>query len=105
MTKVYKVLQAFTDKETKVRYEVGDMFPKLPTDERIQELMGGDLANFDGPVIADTEDEDQNYQVADDVAEVELTDKATIAEITSYLDAHEINHDGITKKADLLALI
>lgn len=102
MTKVYKVLQAFTDKETKVRYEVGDMFPKLPTDERIQELMGGDLANFDGPVIADTEDEDQN---ADDVAEVELTDKATIAEITAYLDAHEINHDGITKKADLLALI
>lgn len=102
MTKAYKVLQAFTDKETKVRYEVGDMFPKLPTDERIQELMGGDLANFDGPVIADTEDEDQN---ADDVAEVELTDKATIAEITAYLDAHEINHDGITKKADLLALI
>lgn len=105
MTKVYKVLQAFTDKETKVRYEVGDMFPKLPTDERIQELMGGDLANFDGPVIADTEDKGQNEPNDDDVAEVELTDKATIAEITAYLDAHEINHDGITKKADLLALI
>lgn len=105
MTKVYKVLQAFTDKETKVRYEVGDMFPKLPTDERIQELMGGNLANFDGPVIADTKDDGQNKQNVDDVAEVELTDKATIAEITAYLDAHEINHDGITKKADLLALI
>lgn len=105
MTKVYKVLQAFTDKETKVRYEVGDMFPKLPTDERIQELMDGDLANFDGPVIADIEDDGQNEPNDDDVQEVELTDKATVPEITAYLDAHEINHDGITKKADLLALI
>lgn len=33
------------------------------------------------------------------------TDANTVAEITAWLDAHAIDHDGVTLKADLLALI
>ncbi|KAF0348589.1 hypothetical protein FG876_02565 [Pediococcus acidilactici] len=34
-----------------------------------------------------------------------VSSKNTIAEITSWLDEHEIKHDGISKKSDLLALV
>jgi hypothetical protein len=36
---------------------------------------------------------------------VKPTDSNTIAEITAWLDAHNIDHTGKTVKADLLALV
>ena len=89
--KKYIVLQSFVDKETKIRYEKGDFYPKLPSEERINILMNGHLVNFDSPVIAEYSD------VPDD--------SSTVAEIVDYLDGNGIDHAGVKKKADLLALI
>lgn len=36
---------------------------------------------------------------------VKPTDANTVADITAWLDAHNISHSGVTAKADLLALV
>lgn len=36
---------------------------------------------------------------------VKPTDANTVADITAWLDAHNVSHSGVTAKADLLALV
>lgn len=137
------VVQSFTDKVLKKEFKKNDFYPyELVSKERLEELLGDEHANFNGPIIRvvegsltemgitaedeDVSDEDitestdnnsvegtSNNDVPKEDGEVDTdeetsvapTDKNTVAEITAYLDEHNINHDGVTKKAELLALI
>lgn len=88
----YKVVQDFVDVETGINYKVGGEYPKQPTDERIAELMGDDLTNFDHGVI-------------ESVSEIAIPDKdSTVSEIKDYLTAQEIDIPKGAKKDELLAL-
>jgi len=67
------------------------------------ELVDGDgtkTARFDFPAVTVTA-----TVVFDPAGDTKPTDSNTVAEITSWLDAHSIDHSGKTLKADLLALV
>jgi len=66
------------------------------------ELVDGDskTARFDFPAVTVTAP-----VVFDPAGDAKPTDSNTVAEITSWLDAHSIDHSGKTLKADLLALV
>lgn len=89
----YKVVQDFVDAETGINYKVGDEYPKQPTVERIAELMGDDLTNFDHGVIESD-------------SEVVIPNKdSTVSEIKDYLAAQKIDIPKGAKKDELLALV
>lgn len=88
----YTVEQAFTDKLTQVVYRKGADYPASDvSDERLAELLGNDHKFHDGALVVKIDDKP--------------TDKNTVAEIKAYLDEHEIESDGVTKKQELLNLI
>ncbi|MCT3053648.1 hypothetical protein [Leuconostoc mesenteroides] len=88
----YTVEQDFTDKLTHVVYRKGADYPSDEvSDERLSELLGNNHKFHDGALIVKIDDKP--------------TDKNTVAEIKSYLDEHEIESDGVTKKQELLDLI
>jgi len=88
----YTVEQDFTDRLTQVLYRKGsDYSANEVSDERLAELLGNDHKFHDGALVVKIEDKP--------------TDKNTVAEIKAYLDEHEIESDGVTKKQELLDLI
>ncbi|QDK70341.1 Ish1 domain-containing protein [Lactococcus protaetiae] len=89
--KQYKVEQRFKDNDTGVVYEVGELYPKFPTDERIAELLGDTHPNHEGAILSEIEEKPNKDTKVED--------------IKKYLDSHGIKHEGITKKDELLALI
>jgi hypothetical protein len=91
----YKVLQDFLDNETGHVYRLGDVY-YVPTAERVTELLGESHPNHKGAIIA---------PVVSEKAEGIPTADNTVADIKAYLEAQEIDFEGVTKKADLLALI
>ncbi|MGX6466436.1 hypothetical protein [Leuconostoc falkenbergense] len=88
----YTVEQDFTDRLTQVLYRKGSDYPANEvSDERLAELLGNDHKFHDGALVVKIDDKP--------------TDKNTVAEIKAYLDEHEIESDGVTKKQELLDLI
>lgn len=88
----YTVEQDFTDKLTQVVYRKGADYPADDvSDERLAELLGNDHKFHDGALVVKIDEKP--------------TDKNTVAEIKAYLDEHEIESDGVTKKQELLDLI
>lgn len=88
----YMVEQDFTDRLTEVIYRKGDDYPADEvSDERLAELLGNDHKFHDGALVVKIDEKP--------------TDKNTVAEIQAYLDEHEIESDGVTKKQELLDLI
>lgn len=88
----YTVEQDFTDKITQVVYRKSADYPADDvSDERLAELLGNDHKFHDGALVVKIDEKP--------------TDKNTVAEIKAYLDEHEIESDGVTKKQELLDLI
>jgi len=88
----YTVEQDFTDRLTQVLYRKGsDYSANEVSDERLAELLGNDHKFHDGALVVKIDEKP--------------TDKNTVAEIKAYLDEHEIESDGVTKKQELLDLI
>ncbi|WP_273750779.1 hypothetical protein [Leuconostoc mesenteroides] len=88
----YMVEQDFTDRLTEVVYRKGADYPADEvSDERLAELLGSVHKFHDGALVVKIDDKP--------------TDNNTVAEIKAYLDEHEIESDGVTKKQELLDLI
>lgn len=88
----YMVEQDFTDRLTEVVYRKGNDYPADEvSDERLAELLGSVHKFHDGALVVKIDDKP--------------TDNNTVAEIKAYLDEHEIESDGVTKKQELLDLI
>ena len=86
------VEQDFTDRLTEVVYRKGNDYPADEvSDERLAELLGSVHKFHDGALVVKIDDKP--------------IDKNTVAEIKAYLDEHEIESDGLTKKQELLDLI
>lgn len=86
------VEQDFTDRLTEVVYRKGNDYPADEvSDERLAELLGSVHKFHDGALVVKIDDKP--------------TDNNTVAEIKAYLDEHEIESDGVTKKQELLDLI
>lgn len=86
------VEQDFTDRLTEVVYRKGADYPADEvSDERLAELLGSVHKFHDGALVVKIDDKP--------------TDKNTVAEIQAYLDEHEIESGGLTKKQELLDLI
>lgn len=96
----YTVEQDFTDKNTRVVYRQGQEYPIEGVSEvRIAELLGDDHQFHVGALISESIEE------APDDIDLKPTNDNTVAQIISYLDDNAIEHDGLTKKQDLLDLI
>ncbi|MGO2629377.1 MAG: hypothetical protein ACTH87_05730 [Enterococcus italicus] len=96
----YMVEQDFTDRLTEVVYRKGNDYPADEvSDERLAELLGNVHKFHDGALVSKVVEE-----TPDEIDE-KPTDKNTVAEIKAYLDEHEIESDGVTKKQELLDLI
>lgn len=86
------VEQDFTDRLTEVIYRKGNDYPADEvSEERLAELLGSVHKFHDGALVVKIDDKP--------------TDNNTVAEIQAYLDEHEIESGGLTKKQELLDLI
>lgn len=96
----YTVEQDFTDKDTHVVYRNGQEYPADGvSEERLAELLGGDHEFHAGALISEVVEE------TPDEVDAKPTTSNTVAEVTAYLDENNIDHDGVTKKQELLDLI
>ncbi len=84
----------------------GKVHVDLPGKEYPAGTFTGELVDEDG-VKSDRFDFPAGTVIAgfDPNGDVKPTDSNTVAEITTWLDAHAIDHTGKTVKADLLALV
>lgn len=101
----HPVLQDFTDAETGHIYRAGADTYDVPSAERVAELMSDSHPNHKGAIIGPALESKAGTDELSEKTSGELSKDSTNAQIVAYLKAHEIDLEGKTKKADLIALI